>query len=498
MSKSKSTKTTASGAAAMATTTSRVGELSQPVRRVIQNYVLVWFDANFDESDDDFKKSLQHLRKTVASIATFTNVQEGIVFLNAIKKEKIFMIVSGSLGQQIVPEIEAWPRLESIYVFCGNREVHEQWARKIQKVKGVHTSIEPICDALQVDRENCDRAMIPISFNGIDTLFMYTQLLKEIFLDIEDDDTKLIKELAEYCRLQNDIDEDEIAKVEQEYHDHTPIWWYTAPFFMNSVLNCGLRLMDVDIVLRLGFFIRDLHQYIDNLYQEQQSNKKITTTFTVFRGQGLSVEVFEKMKKTEDGLMSFNNFLLTSENRQVSLQLAREGAATNSNMVGILFIMTIDPTISSNSSIPYVDISREGFYEINDTEILFTTHTIFRIDHIQPIPDDHTDRLWQVNLTLVGNDNPELDKITSSLREEFSCSTGWSRLGHILIQLGEPTKAEQLYKILLEKTSSDEEISDYNQQLGRIARRALQNCTYQKFFKPFVSDKKLKKLLVKP
>ncbi|CAF0983593.1 unnamed protein product [Rotaria sp. Silwood1] len=498
MSKSKSTKTTASGAAAMATTTSRVGELSQHVRRVIQNYVLVWFDANFDESDEDFKKSLQHLRKTVASIATFTNVQEGIVFLNAIKKEKIFMIVSGSLGQQIVPEIEAWPRLESIYVFCGNREVHEQWARKIQKVKGVHTSIEPICDALQVDRENCDRAMIPICFNGIDTLFMYTQLLKEIFLDIEDDDTKLIKELAEYCRLQNDIDEDEIAKVEQEYHDHTPIWWYTAPFFMNSVLNCGLRLMDVDIVLRLGFFIRDLHQYIDNLYQEQQSNKKITTTFTVFRGQGLSVEVFEKMKKTEDGLMSFNNFLLTSENRQVSLQLAREGAATNSNMVGILFIMTIDPTISSNSSIPYVDISREGFYEINDTEILFTTHTIFRIDHIQPIPDDHTDRLWQVNLTLVGNDNPELDKITSSLREEFSCSTGWSRLGHILIQLGEPTKAEQLYKILLEKTSSNEEISDYNQQLGRIARRALQNCTYQKFFKPFVSDKKLKKLLVKP
>ena len=43
--------------------------------------------------------------------------------------------------------------------------------------------------------------MISISFKGIDALFMYTQLLKEAIFQIEDDDAKSLKELADYCRV---------------------------------------------------------------------------------------------------------------------------------------------------------------------------------------------------------------------------------------------------------------------------------------------------------
>ncbi|CAF4481853.1 unnamed protein product, partial [Rotaria magnacalcarata] len=53
---------------------------------------------------------------------------------------------------------------------------------------------------------------------------MYTQLLKETLLDIEDDDTRSIKELAEYCRLQDDIPEQQIDQIEREYRNHSPIW----------------------------------------------------------------------------------------------------------------------------------------------------------------------------------------------------------------------------------------------------------------------------------
>ncbi|CAF1330942.1 unnamed protein product [Rotaria sordida] len=323
---------------------------------------------------------------------------------------------------------------------------------------------------LQIDRENCDRAMISISFNGVDPLFMYTQLLKETLLDIEDDDAKSIKELAEYCRLQDDIDEGEIRMVEKKYSDHTPIWWYTAPYFIYSMLNRGLRLMDVDIIIKMGFFIRHLHQHIEKLYHEhQQSSTKATAPFTVFRGQGLSVENFDKMKQTKGGLMSFNNFLSTSENRQVSLKFAREGASKNSDMVGILFIMTIDPDVCTKSKIPFADVSQVGFFEGREAEILFTTHTIFRIDKIQQIHDDHTDRLWKVHLTLVGNDNHELNTLTAHVRDEVNLKApirGWSQLAFILLKVGEPAKAKKLYKILFQKASSDKERSDYNHHLG--------------------------------
>ncbi|CAF4751052.1 unnamed protein product, partial [Rotaria sp. Silwood2] len=52
------------------------------------------------------------------------------------------------------------------------------WAKTIPKVKDVYTDIKSICQALEIDRQRCDQAMIPVSFNGLDPLFMYTQLLK--------------------------------------------------------------------------------------------------------------------------------------------------------------------------------------------------------------------------------------------------------------------------------------------------------------------------------
>ncbi|CAF0852822.1 unnamed protein product [Rotaria sordida] len=462
-------KTSSSSTAASVSTMGRSAALPQPARRIIQNFLLVWLDANIDESKEDFQNTLKQLRRIVASITTFTDAQQCFDYLSGITKEKVFMIVSGSLGQKIAPEMEAMSPLESVYVFCGNQSYHEKWANKVSKIKGVYTKIEPICKALEIDRQRCDQAMISISFNGLDALFMYTQLLKEAILEIEDDDAKSIKDLVTYCREQEDISEDQIKLIEREYRDHTPIWWYTAPYFMYSMLNRGLRQMDVDIILKMGFFIRHLHQHITNLHREQQNSKAaMPSKFQVFRGQGLSTEAFEKMKKTKGGLMSFNNFLSTSRNREISFKTFARPAAFDANTVGILFIMNIDTAICTASSTPFVNVKDIGFFDDKEEEILFSTHTIFRIDRIERIEDKHTDRLWQVNLTLAGNQDDDFNKLTAHLREEHSWATGWARLGSILFKLGEPAKAEHLYQLLLETTSSDGDRANYNLLLGLV------------------------------
>ncbi|CAF4124268.1 unnamed protein product, partial [Rotaria sordida] len=237
------------------TTNNSTTVLPRPLRRVLQNFCLVWLDGDFDESKENYKTSIQHLRHVVATITAFTDADQCVDFLSDIEDEKVLMIVSDALGQHIVPEIQALPQLHSIYVFCDNQSIHQQWTKTIPKVKGVYTQIEPICEALQIDRRNYDRGMISISFDRIDPLFMYTQLLKEALLEIEDDDAKSIKELVEYCRLHSDASEITLEKIEREYRDHTPIWWYTGPYFIYSMLNRGLRQMDVDIILKMGFFI---------------------------------------------------------------------------------------------------------------------------------------------------------------------------------------------------------------------------------------------------
>ncbi|CAF3828778.1 unnamed protein product, partial [Rotaria sp. Silwood1] len=346
------------------------------------------------------------------------------------------MIVSTELGRQVASELQTIPQLESIYVFCDNISFHEEWTKTIPKVNGVYTDIKPISQALEIDREQCDRAMISISFNGLDPLFMYTQLLKEALLEIEDDDKIDIKALVDYCREQDDIPEDQITQVEREYHNHTPIWWYTAETFIGPMLNRGLRQMDVDIILKMGFFMRQLHNHISELHCEQQDS--VPEKFQVFRGQGLSMEDFENIKKNETGLMSFNNFLSTSRNHKTSLENFARPATKNLNSVGILFIMNIDTNICAKSSTSFAEVSQVGYHQKQEEEILFTTHTIFRIDHIERLEDENTDRLWQVNLTIVGDDNHELNTLTAHIHEEFNSKAsrrGWSQVAFIFRKL---------------------------------------------------------------
>ncbi|CAF5066674.1 unnamed protein product, partial [Rotaria sp. Silwood1] len=192
------------------------------------------------------------------------------------------------------------------------------------------------------------------------------------------------------------------------------------------------------------------------------------TNFQVFRGQGLSIEDFEKMKKTTGGLMSFNNFLSTSRNREISFNNFARPAAFNTNSVGILFVMNIDTAICTKSSTSFAEVSKVGFYNDQEEEILFSTHAIFRIDRIERLHDNHCDRLYEVNLTIVGNDNHELNTLTAHIRKDLGGRTGWSRLGFILIKVGEPAKAEQLYQVLLVKASSDQDRAEYNHQLGCV------------------------------
>ncbi|CAF2894787.1 unnamed protein product [Rotaria sp. Silwood2] len=93
------------GQSGITKTTERNTMLSRPMCRVLRNFLLVWLDATFNESKEDWKNSIQLLRQFVITITTFTDVDESIDFLNDTENEKVFMIVSESLEQHIIPEI---------------------------------------------------------------------------------------------------------------------------------------------------------------------------------------------------------------------------------------------------------------------------------------------------------------------------------------------------------------------------------------------------------
>jgi hypothetical protein len=117
---------------------------------------------------------------------------------------------------------------------------------------------------------------------------MYSQILQEILLII-DFEKQHILEFTAYCREQfgsGNIALKNIDKLEREYNSHMPIWWYTYSCFLYSMVNQALRTMNVDIIINIGFFLRDLHQNVVQLHKEQYVGQARSASFTVYRGQG--------------------------------------------------------------------------------------------------------------------------------------------------------------------------------------------------------------------
>jgi hypothetical protein len=197
--------------------------------RMIQNFHLVWLDGSIDEvNDDDCRNSITKLRQVVNTVNTFTDVDECIDFITDIKDEMTFMIISEVFSPTIIPVLEAISQVNSVYIVCEDKA--QQWS----KLKGVYTDITSIYEALQQIAHDCDHNSVSIGFvkpsdgaskenlDQLDPSFMYTQILKEILLTIDFEQSHF-NEFLMYCREQfvgNSFQLKNVDKIEKEPANH--------------------------------------------------------------------------------------------------------------------------------------------------------------------------------------------------------------------------------------------------------------------------------------
>lgn len=440
-----------------------------------QNLILVWLDSSIDlENSNESKNIASRLKEIFNKIHPFTDVDAFIQFVNKMEREKVFIVASGSLGQTTIPTIHHLPQVNVIYIFCGNQARHEQWAKLWSKIKGVFIDIAPICKAVKRAAFELDQNLTSISFlptarqiskqniDQLDVSFLYTQVIREILLAMHFG-PQHINNFIQYCHedsVRDLIESQVIDKISHEYRHHLPIWWYTYQNLFYSILNRSIQTLNVDALIRMGFFIYDLHNHIVALHKEQFLGQIHLEPFTVVHGQGFSERNFDRLRKSKDGLLSFNNFLLTNTDRQLSLNFIHQIIET-SDLVGVLFVMKVDP---SNPSIAFANVREVSYFE--DEKILFSMHSIFYIDKIERMDDD---RLWQIHLTLVDNNNREFHALTDQIHSEtYPDFQGWYRLGRLLIKLGDFNKAQAVFDILLDQAMTDREKADIYQQVGFI------------------------------
>ncbi|CAF1942438.1 unnamed protein product [Rotaria magnacalcarata] len=158
----------------------------------------------------------------------------------------------------------------------------------------------------------------------------------------------------------------------------------------------------------------------------------------------------------------------------------------NQDIVGVIFIMKINPSKISTSITPFAMIDDYAAVK-SEQEILFTMHTIFRVVEIKQTAKNS--RLWEVQLTITDDNDPQLSIFTNRIKEEID-GRGWYRMGQLMLKVGHFDDAEGLYNELLEKASTDSDRAYIYHQLGWLKDDQGKYLEAVKFYEKYLEIKR--------
>ena len=104
-----------------------------------ESITLIWFDPNIDAIDDR-QVTIDTLRSINDYALIYTDANQCISYIQSIRNEKIFLIISGVWASVILPSIVDLKQLEVIYIFCGQPEQYSYLMERYSKIAGILTN----------------------------------------------------------------------------------------------------------------------------------------------------------------------------------------------------------------------------------------------------------------------------------------------------------------------------------------------------------------------
>ncbi|CAF4333312.1 unnamed protein product, partial [Rotaria magnacalcarata] len=101
---------------------------------------------------------------------------------------------------------------------------------------------------------------------------------------------------------------------------------------------------------------------------------------------------------------------------KVGMEFVERTMKKNPDVVGVIFIMTIDQSKLSTSNTPFAKIDEHSAIP-SEQEILFTMHTVFHVVEMKQTAKNN--RLWEVQLTITDDNDPQLSTLTNRIKEEI-------------------------------------------------------------------------------
>lgn len=162
------------------------------------NFTVFWITADVTNV-----KSTEKLREIIDAVHMFDNVDECVNRLADIQKGKIFVVISGHLSYSIMPLVHPYTQIKYIYILnLEKQEEIETWSKQYRKIRGIYEDISSMYAQMGQDARQYSDSLISMSViasgtaldvnnNEQEASFMYSRLLKEIFINMETTDEEV-------------------------------------------------------------------------------------------------------------------------------------------------------------------------------------------------------------------------------------------------------------------------------------------------------------------
>jgi hypothetical protein len=237
--------------------------------------------------------------------------------------------------------------------------------------------------------------------------FIAFQLLVDLILRL-DQNNYAKEELIEFCRSKYQHDPIELKKIddfEKNYRSEDAAKWSTKDNFLHRLLNESLRIETIDFIVKMRYFIHDLHNQLAELQPSFIQSLNGKKNLTLYRGQRMKMNQLDEMRKNRHGLISMNSFLSATQKEDVAIPFSGDGTTTHSDEVSVIYEMLIDTDIRST---PYAKIKST---KPDEEEILFSMGSVFQIGNV----DELRSKVYRVKLTMVHKEDQLWNKLTSHL-----------------------------------------------------------------------------------
>ncbi|CAF0947503.1 unnamed protein product [Adineta ricciae] len=412
---------------------------------------IIWLDSRSVPRDDiiDTQLTRQALSNAIKN-AVLTCYSDRTSCIKYLRQQEntagiLFLVVSGNDALDLFHDLndDLYRCIDSIFIFCLSKNVHEAQLLYQKKVAGVYTEHKELLQSIQAQAVQINQQdlimkyysetqktarIIPSYAKGE---FVWIRALKEACLQVEKTD-RIMKKMYDRFRLLYRHDANELKKIkdfEDTYCPDNAIAWYTKDSFLYRIINQGLRTQNTDELLMFSPYIADLCHALRAL------KAKTGRAMIFFRGSVLSKAAVNEFQGNIGSLLSINSFFSATRQRDVAKVFAScDDANGSSSLVSVLF----EIEVQENTQSFFADISAFSLIK-DEEEVLFDLNSVFTIHDVTYCD---TDKCWIIHLIADEETYVKYDHIYTELCEEFHLSAiPTFTVGFCLILIGDTREA---------------------------------------------------------